>query len=106
MLKVRGLSEYLLPNTCLSSYMYVHHCIKLDINVELCLHSTSQISRNLARTVSNLCSLLVVRFKNLNPKICANLKFLPVSLDSMKYLLEKLRTQIWFRKKRRFDLAP
>lgn len=53
MLKVRGLSEYLLPSTRLSSYMYIHQCIKLDVKVELCLRSVSQVPRNLARTVSN-----------------------------------------------------
>lgn len=52
MLKVRGLSEYFLPHTRLSCYLYVHQCIKLDENVELCLLPISQISRNLARTVS------------------------------------------------------
>lgn len=53
MLKVRGLAEYLLPNTMLSSYVYVHQCIKLDEDVELSLLSLSEIPRTSARTVSN-----------------------------------------------------
>lgn len=51
-LKVRGLAEFLLPNTSLASYVYVHQCIKLDEDVELSLTPMSKIERKLARTVS------------------------------------------------------
>ena len=61
MLKVRGLSEYLLPNTRLSDYLYVHQCIKLDVNVALVLIPVSRISRNLARTVNSI----LIRFISL-----------------------------------------
>lgn len=53
MLKVRGLAEYLLPNTHLSAYLYVHQCIKLDEDVEFSLLPAAQICRKLARTVSD-----------------------------------------------------
>lgn len=56
MLKVRGLAEYLLPNTHLSAYVHVHQCIKLDEDVEFSLLPAAQISRKLARTVSDFCS--------------------------------------------------
>lgn len=63
MLKVRGLAEYLLPNTILSSYVYVHQCIKLDEDVELSLIPQSQVPRMLARTVSNQVIEIIISFR-------------------------------------------
>lgn len=50
LLKVLGRAEFLQSDTCLRDYEYVHDCIKLERDVELCLLHVDDASRPLLRT--------------------------------------------------------
>lgn len=53
LLKVWGRAEYLKSDTCLRDYEYVHDCIKLERDVELCLLHVNEASRPLLRTIDD-----------------------------------------------------
>lgn len=53
MLKVWGMAEFLSPESCLSDYEYVHHCIKLEKDVMLCLLHVNDVPRPLLRTADD-----------------------------------------------------
>ncbi|XP_015511181.1 phosphatidylinositol 4-phosphate 3-kinase C2 domain-containing subunit beta isoform X2 [Neodiprion lecontei] len=52
-LRVLGLAEYLIPNTTLAQYEYVHQCIKLEKDIELAILTRKQMKRSLARTLQD-----------------------------------------------------
>ncbi|XP_046429789.1 phosphatidylinositol 4-phosphate 3-kinase C2 domain-containing subunit beta isoform X2 [Neodiprion fabricii] len=52
-LRVLGLAEYLVPNTTLAQYEYVHQCIKLEKDIELAILTRKQMKRSLARTLQD-----------------------------------------------------
>lgn len=52
-LKVFGLAEFLSPESSLGDYEYVHNCIKLETDVNLCLIRMDQVSRPLLRTAED-----------------------------------------------------
>lgn len=52
-LKVWGMAEFLLPNSCLCDYEYVHHCIKLEKDVLLCLLHVDEVPKPLLRTAED-----------------------------------------------------
>lgn len=52
-LKVWGLAEFLSPDSCLCNYEYVHHCIKLEKDVMLCLLHVNDVPRPLLRTAED-----------------------------------------------------
>jgi phosphatidylinositol-4-phosphate 3-kinase len=47
------MAEFLLPNSCLCDYEYVHHCIKLEKDVLLCLLHINEVPRPLLRTAED-----------------------------------------------------
>lgn len=52
-LKVWGMAEFLLHDSCLCDYEYVHHCIKLEKDVTLCLLHVNEVPRPFLRTAED-----------------------------------------------------
>ena len=52
-LKVWGMAEFLSSDSCLCDYEYVHHCIKLEKDVMLCLLHVNDVPKPLLRTAED-----------------------------------------------------
>ncbi|XP_065206609.1 phosphatidylinositol 4-phosphate 3-kinase C2 domain-containing subunit beta isoform X2 [Planococcus citri] len=88
--KVRGLAEYLLPNTNLSSYVHILQCIKLDEDVELTLLPSNSVSRKLARTAQDDTCDSEIKIEDLIPN-----EFSPlISYESLSIVLETLEKEM------------
>ncbi|XP_050532896.1 phosphatidylinositol 4-phosphate 3-kinase C2 domain-containing subunit beta isoform X2 [Daktulosphaira vitifoliae] len=90
-LKVKNFCEYMLPiNMPVINFEYVHECIKLDVDVELCLVHKDDISHTYARQAQDdMCDNEL----GLND-LCPNEISQPITHDTLKILLDTLDGEI------------
>ncbi|XP_063237766.1 phosphatidylinositol 4-phosphate 3-kinase C2 domain-containing subunit beta [Bacillus rossius redtenbacheri] len=90
LLKVHGLQEFLVPETSLADYEYVHQCTKLERDVELCLVPAARLGRPLARTAQDDVRDSALKLQDLLPNEPVD----PMSYDSLMILLETMEQEM------------
>lgn len=94
-LKVWGMAEFFLADSCLSDYEYVHHCIKLEKDVMLCLLHVNDVPRPLLRTAEDDVRDLEIQVEDLlsrEPADALTHASVSVLIDTIHGEVERLMT--------------